>query len=264
MTSLIGQHIVAVEALYEPVINDAGSRLHGGSRLWAQFKSAAAAAKTGDARAIASLVERVNELVVGKLILDDSVEGERHYGPDLLPDGRRIDFVVMKPDENIYIEVKTVHPTQDNSEEAWRKFVARRKRHPANVHYLVNKEWLGAQIYGSSFSARGHFLDYARQFEERLAAAQAVRPGVGILAFCGTGFDWHLSELEDFADFYSVGRHRSDDPFAAMEGHELNARKISLRRNITHFAFIKRGMDKVKAEQRVMPVRGSWRVLFTA
>ena len=263
MSSAIEEHIAAVELYYKPLIKEAGSRLHGGSNLWAQFQNAAELSRKGNARAIASLIERVNELVVAKLILDDQCEGKRHYEPHLLPNGRRIDFVIEGAAENIYVEVKTVHPMAENSEAAWQKHIKRREHHPGNVHYIVNKDWLGAQIYGNSFAARGHFLDYTRLFEARLEAAQAVRPGRGVMVFCGTGFDWHLSELEDFADFYMTGRHRSDDPFGPMERHQLETGKITLRRNIAHFAFVKRGMDRVTAEQHVMPVRGPQQEFFS-
>ena len=52
-------------------------------------------------------------------------------------------------------------------------------------------------------------MTYSQQFEEKLAAANGVRPGEGMLLVCGTGFEWHLSNLEDFVDFYRLGRRPS-------------------------------------------------------
>ena len=87
-------------------------------------------------------------------------------------------------------------------------------------------------------------------------AATAVRPGCRILVFCGTGWAWSLDQLEDFVDFYLTGKHRLDDPFGRMEAHSLEAGRIELLRNISAFAFVKRGMDETTPSQCVMPVRG--------
>jgi hypothetical protein len=246
-------HIAAVRALYKPIVARETSRLRGGRKLWAQFENAADSCRDGNLAAIHALIERVNELAVARLILNNqALEGELHYEPDIIPDGRRIDFVVFGASENTYIEVKTISPRADDSDSNWQKHVARSKRHPENVHYTVSKEWLGAQIYGNSFSARGHFLDYTRQFETRLVAANAVHVGSGLLVFCGDGFAWHLSELEDFSDFYFAGTHRTDDPFGPMELYDLQ----ELRRNISAFAFVQRRQDQTTEERCIMPVRG--------
>ena len=99
----------------------------------------------------------------------------------MIPDGRRIDFMVAGAAENTYIEVKTVSAQAKGTEAAWNKYLKRRELHTEHTYYVVDKQWMGAQLYGNSFSG-GHFLDYARQFETRLAAAIAVRPGRGVLA----------------------------------------------------------------------------------
>ena len=95
--------------------------------------------------------------------------------------------------------------------------------------FILEKEWMGGAIYGNVFASRSHFLDYTLDFETRLAVAQAIKPGHGILIFCGTGFAWHKSNLEDFADFYMTGTHRGDDPFALMEQHHVKEEEIKLR-----------------------------------
>jgi hypothetical protein len=99
------------------------------------------------------------------------------------------------------------------------------------------------------------------EFEERLAAAQAVKPGHGILIFCGTGFTWHKSNLEDFADFYLTGTHRGDRPFALMEQHHIKEEEINLRRNIGHFAFLHRHIEKPETEELHFPIRGPIEVI---
>jgi hypothetical protein len=108
------------------------------------------------------------------------------------------------------------------------KNVQRKKHHPENVNSIVDKDWMGGAIYGNVFASRAHFLDHTRDFETRLAAAKAIKPGPGVLVFCGTGFAWHKSNLEDFADFYLTRVHRNDDAFALMEQHNIKEKKIKL------------------------------------
>jgi hypothetical protein len=80
-----------------------------------------------------------------------------------------------------------------------------------------------------------------------------------VLVFCGTGFAWGISELEDFADFYRRGQHRVDDPFAAMEQHAIKEKSIELARTLEGFAALHRHHDGTDPLKWVYPVRGpSW------
>ena len=246
--------VASVRAEYHAPIT---ARIFRGDVLWAQFEEAVASCRAdpeGDDRQI---VEKVNELAVAKVLLDDAtITGPITYEPEFLPDGRKIDFVVDRGKDNLYIEVKTVRPRTADTEEAWQKFIARKKHHPDNVNFIVEKEWMGGAIYGNVFASRAHFLDYTREFETRLAAAKAIKPGPGVLVFCGTGFAWHKSNLEDFADFYLTGVHRGDDVFALMEQHTIKRKKIKLLRNIDHFAYLRRHIEKPQKEEFHFPVRG--------
>lgn len=246
--------VEAVSAEYcEPIT----TRIKRGDVLWTQFEEAVAACRgdpKGDDRQI---TERVNELAVAKVLLDDkTITGPITYEPDFLPDGRKIDFVVDRGRDNLYVEVKTVRPRTADTEAAWQRFLEREKRHPENVNFIVEKEWMGGAIYGNVFASRAHFLDYTREFETRLAAAKAINPGPGVLVFCGTGFAWHRSNLEDFVDFYLDGVHRGDDAFALMEQHNIEQKKIRLLRNIDHFAWLRRHIERPQREEFHFPIRG--------
>lgn len=246
--------VAAVRAeYYEPITK----RILRGDVLCAQFEEAVASCRAdpkGDDRQIA---EKVNELAVAKVLLDDeTTTGPITYEPDFLPDGRKIDFVIDRGSDNLYVEVKTVRPRTADTQEAWEKFIARRKHHPDNVNFIVEREWMGGAIYGNVFASRAHFLDYTGDFETRLASAKAIKSGPSVLVFCGTGFAWHKSNLEDFADFYLTGIHRSDDAFALMEQHAIKKKKIKLLRNIDHFAYLRRHTEKPQREEFHFPVRG--------
>jgi large subunit ribosomal protein L30 len=260
LVRIIGQEteldcfVRAVRTEYHELIT---TRIGRGEVLWAQFEAAVEACRAdpkGDDRQI---TEKVNEMAVAKVLLDDQgITWPITYEPDLLPGGRKIDFVVDRGDDNLYIEVKTVRPRAADTDATWQKFIDRRQHHPGNVNFIVEKEWMGGAIYGNVFASRSHFLDYTLDFETRLAAAKAIKPGHGILIFCGTGFAWHKSNLEDFADFYVAGIHRGDDPFALMEQHHIKKKKIKLLRNIGHFAFLRRHIEKPEKEEFHFPVRG--------
>jgi len=260
MCDEIEQHISAVEAFYGPLIADSESRLEGGTKLWAQFTDAVATYRKRGKAAFTAVIERVNELAVSRIILNDPslATFKVFYEPHIAADNRRIDFVVAEAvGGSFYIEVKTVWPAAGDTEEKWQKYQARKELHTENVTYLVGKSYLGAKIYGNSFAARSKFMQYTRDFEERLADADKVQTGRGLLVFCGSGMEWHISELEDFADFYLTGNHRQDDPFAKMERESLTKGGIELKRNIGAFGFVKRPMDCITQEKWIANVRGS-------
>jgi large subunit ribosomal protein L30 len=107
------------------------TRIVRGDVLWAQFEEAVASCRNdpnGDDRQI---TEKVNELAVAKVLLDnETITRSTAYEPDFLPDGRKIDFVVDRGADNLYVEVKTVRPRMEDTDEAWQKFVQREKHHP--------------------------------------------------------------------------------------------------------------------------------------
>ncbi len=250
----IEQFAEGVRTLYRPCL---AHRVERGGELLEQFEAALRTCRADPNSDWRTVTERVNEMAVAKLLADDRhLPGRIAYEPNFLPGGRRIDFLAERTDDNLYVEVKTVHPRTDDSDAAWDKYLRARAYHPENVHVIVEREQMGAALYGFSFASRSHFLDYTLSFETRLAAAKLQRQGPGILVFCGNGIPWHLSELEDFADFYHHGRHRQDDPFALMEQHNIEQRGREILRNVDHFAYIKRAVTQPSISEMCWPVRG--------
>jgi hypothetical protein len=254
----IEAHIAEVEQAYRDIVTGPTSRIEGGSRLWKQFQDAVAAwrAKAVPKRALA-IIERVNELTVAGILIKDSTITKLEYEPRQSDTEGRIDFrLLLDAGQTGHAEVKTVQPQADDSDENWEKYEERRERFTPNANFIVKKEWLGAQLFQRSFSARAAFLRYTQEFEERLHAVQATSPGTGCLIFCGNGMDWHRSELEDFADFYRTGTHRADDPYGSMEAHHTKENNITLRRNIHSFGCLVRGHSDVQPSRWIVPVRG--------
>jgi large subunit ribosomal protein L30 len=257
-TSELEPFVAEVTAEYHHLLVGPGSRVTRGNVLWEQFEAAVAAYHASHGKDERALIERVNELAVAKLLAEDPALQTAHieYEPDLLPDGRKIDFVVDRSKDNLYVEVKTVRPKTKATAEAYRKFEERKKRHPENVEFVVDPRWMGGAIYGDAFASRAHFLDYSMAFEERLAAAKAIRPGPGVLVFCGNGFAWRRSNLENWVDFYHLGKHRADDPFGPMERHHIEKNRITLKRNVDHFAWLQRPFEQARRTGLAFPIRG--------
>jgi large subunit ribosomal protein L30 len=257
-TSELDSFAAEVRAEYHTILVGPESRVARGAVLWAQFEVAVAAYHASHGKDDRRLIEVVNELAVAKVLVEDPVlkAARIEYEPDLLPDGRKIDFVVDRGKDNLYVEVKTVRPKTKATLAAYRKYEQRKKLHPENVEFVVDPRWMGGAIYGDAFASRAHFLEYTMAFEERLAAAKIVRPGPGVLVFCGNGFAWRRSNLEDWADFYHLGKHRADDAFGPMERYHIDKNGITLRRNVDHFAWLQRPFEQARKTGLTFPIRG--------
>jgi ribosomal protein L30 len=244
--------------VYRDLLMGPAGRVVRGAVLWNQFEAAVAACLADPKQDDRRISELVNEMAVAKVLAADlHLAGMTiEYEPALLPDGRRIDFVVDRGGDNLYVEVKTVRPKTADTDKARNNYLRRSKYHPKNVQFITKKDWMGGAIYGNTFTSRSRFLEYTLDFEVRLAAAKATKPGPGVLVFCGNGFAWRLSDLEDFADFYRNGVHRADDPFALMEKRDMDEKGVPLLRNVDHFAFLKRHIEQAQAEKFTYPVRG--------
>lgn len=262
MTDEIKAHIAAVRATYHPLVVGAGSRIDGGTRLWRQFEDAVAAYQRHGRKQVSGLVERVNELAVAKQILADHSLSNANilYEPEIVRSGPKFDFLVSGGEGGeLYIEVKTVAPRTEDNDCNWANVEVRQQHVTPGNLYIVDKEWMGAAIFGNSFSARSSFFDYTIETETKLRDHNAVRPGRAVLVFCGTGFAWKIDELEDFADFYRTGQHRLDDPFAKMEQHAIKQGAERLSRTLGGFAVMVRKYEDIDPAKWVYPVRGpSW------
>ena len=258
-TSELDAFVDEVTAEYRDMLIGPNSRVVRGDVLWKQFEAAVAAYHADHGKDDRRLIECVNELAVAKVLVDDPAlkTARIEYEPDLLPDGRKIDFVVDRGKDNLYVEVKTVRPKTKATQGALKKFEERKKRHPSDVEFVVDPRRMGGAIYGDAFASRAHFLEYTQAFEERLAAAKAIRLGPGILVFCWNGFAWRRSNLEAWSDFYHLGAHRADDPFGPMERHYIKNNGIELKRNVDHFAWLQRPFEQARRAGVTFPIRGA-------
>jgi hypothetical protein len=157
----------------------------------------------------------------------------------------------------VYVDVKTISPVPTDK---WGQFeeAQREKWIPENVRVGLSEDWMGGEIWHGWIAGRGRMLEYALELEQKIrdSGLNGRTDTSIILALCGTGFQWHESQLEDFADFYRSGRHRSDDAFARMEAHFIEERKIVLKRTVTSIAYMERKMRAILPKIMGWNVRG--------
>ncbi len=98
LVRIIGQEteldcfVKAVRAEYHELIT---TRISRGEVLWAQFEAAVEACQADPKDDDCQITEKVNEMAAAKVLLDDqAITWPITYEPDLLPDGRKIVFVV--------------------------------------------------------------------------------------------------------------------------------------------------------------------------
>jgi hypothetical protein len=145
--------------------------------------------------------------------------------------------------------VKTIKPiSKDRCDQYGR--ATREGWFPKNVHFILDKELLGGELWHNAFSARSSMLNYSIELEEKIGQSDLKNSGfVFVLAFCGEGFYWSEDELEDFVSFYFSGRHRSDDPFGIAESKYIAEKGIALARSISRFASMRRPQGEIHRER---------------
>jgi len=125
--------------------------------LWAQFEESVASCRADPKGTIDRLPKGSTSWRWRKCCSMTRQSPDRsRYEPDFLPNGRKIDFVVDRGRDNLYVEVKTVRPRRQYRRSV-QKFIDRKKHHPENVNFIVEKEWMGGAIYGNVFASRAHF-----------------------------------------------------------------------------------------------------------
>ncbi len=205
-----------------------------------------------------SLVENHNELCTAVAILEDKTIPKDtliEYEFDESGCDQHFDFrVTPKRGVPRWIEVKTIHP---DPQDDWHKYESamKKERLPTDTRIILNKDWLGGELYHYSYSSRGKMLDNALVVEDKIENCLAsVEHKITILVQFSNGFHWHIDELEDFIYFYNVGRHFPGDPFAEMEDHFVESRKIRLNGSIQHFSFFTRPESEIRPKQIIWSV----------
>ena len=216
--------------------------------VYSLFKDINSVKNSHFSSAIKSLRENHNEACVALSLLESGID-RLDYEWQETEFTRCIDFLVIRDNKRIWVEVKTIHP--DNID-AWEDFerVINRNLITDRVRVHLEQNGLGGEIWHHMKSARSKMLEYTMDTEDKInsldidVSCEAVE-----LWFCGGGFRWMIDDLEDFVAFYLTNRHRPDDPFSKMEAYYINERSIELQRSIKRFGYLER------PDPRVLPVK---------
>jgi hypothetical protein len=231
-------------------------RLTNCDRLIERFTSATATWHAGPSDNIRRITECVNELCIARKFLESDECVRTSYEPALAGTDKTIDYLVETTDgRRILFDVKTVHP---EAKDVWKRFknITDRGLLSDNTELVLHEDWMGGEIAHSFLAAREKFLGYTIELEAKIDAMQDRDGLLFAMVFCGYGYDWHLDQLEDFADFYMSGRHRPDDPFAKMEAHSIVEKGITLSRTINSFCYLERKISKTTPCKFGCNVRG--------
>lgn len=188
--------------------------------------------------AVSTINEIVNEICVACEFMSSPECVSLTYEQPLADTERTIDFLVTTTeDRSIFFDVKTVRPDE---RDAWARYNGLREHFTPGADLVLNPNMMGGELAHYAIAARERFLEHTLALEEKIRTI--VNPGdfSFALVFCGDGFRWHESELEDFADFYRTGRHRPDDHFGNVESHYMNERGLAFRGTIDSFCYMKR------------------------
>ncbi|MDA0999710.1 MAG: hypothetical protein O2807_04210 [bacterium] len=242
----VNSFLKTVDSELVPQIEASGDRLTRNNRLLNKYRSERDAWHNRRVSHVRGITEAVNELCFADLILKDKKVEAAEYEPPIRGTNRTIDFLVLPAgsDGRIYYDIKTVHPEE---EDGWERYERAKteKRFTPGTELILDPEWEGGEIAHDLFAAREKFLEYTQEFETKIQLVENPEECRFGMVFCGDGSQWYRDNLEDFADFYFTGRHRSDDEFGAMEAHYLTNKGITLDRTINGFSYLQRAKPRI-------------------
>lgn len=241
--------IDAVEENVIPIIaND--KRLINGNELITRFRDSVSRwnlenkSRVGAAINTRRLSEDVNEVVVAKCILSRMEADERlDYEPKLSKTGKSIDFRVIDNSQIIHwLDVKTVNPKWNDSEEKWERYRHLSESFPDNSKLLVEKDWHGAAISNELINSRYSFVGNSKKLEEKISLLSQSEHGQYYLILCNNG-GWSISDLEDFSYYYRTGEFSESDWCRCIIEQHMKEKEIEFNRSITNFSYMERAFD---------------------
>jgi len=241
----LNDYAAEVHEAFGAEFRDAGNRFARGKALLQQFTKAVGSVRTRGWGYFNAVDERHNELCIASAILANPSVVQLDYEPRLPGCAKSIDFQATAEDGMVsYVDVKTIKP---DAKDGWKQYerAQQEKWLPKRVQVVLSKGCIGGEIWHSMFAARSSMLDYTLKLEAKIAKLSTENARF-VMAFCGEGFNWDRSELEDFVSFYFKGRHRDDDPFSQAELKDMKDKGRCFDRTITRFACMSRPQGTVR------------------
>jgi len=224
-------------------------------KLLSKFLKVQESFKNNELVRIDEITEIVNEVSIANAILFGFKNCRSlTYEPPSNSGKKTIDFLIdFDNNDMVYCDVKTIKPEMKDS---WEKFVKHKQYFPENVHLAIEKDWGGGEIYHLMYNARSSMLNYAIELEEKIGIYGKSTKQHYVLIFCSNGFHWRLDEVEDYADFYSTGKHNPRDQFTEMENNYMRSKNVAFKKTIDRFAYFERKDFETKPRKFICPVRG--------
>lgn len=241
--SWLSEYESAVVAFFSTKFKEDADRFTEGNRLLDRFVASVEEVRKRGRGFFRAVDEAHNELcIVVALLRNIEPRFVRiRYEPPLPNTDKTIDFCAeIQGGPAVYVDVKTIKPLPTDR---WDQYERAMKEgwFSKDVAFMVEREWLGGELWHDAFAARGRMLEYTLELEQKIAQAQlAMNGNVSVLALCGEGFHWHQDELEDFVAFYRTRHHRADDPFSLAEKKYIEERHLSISCTVSRFACLRR------------------------
>jgi hypothetical protein len=211
------------------------NRLNALIQVWETAMNSELADNSQEERITREIVESSNEMYLIKHLLEAETQiVSMEYEKTLLHTAKTIDlYVELENGNRVFLDVKTIQP---ENIDAWDNYIRIKQHLHGNVY--LEKDGFGGIFWHKKFTARSKMLEYTIELEEKVPRNEE-QEGT-FMIFCSDGLDWHLDELEDFADFYKYNQHRGDDFFRNIEQHHISEKEIELKRNISGFCYFER------------------------
>jgi hypothetical protein len=255
--SEVNAYATAVVDAFTLDFQQSGSRFRSSARLINKFTGAIDSVLANGRDHFHVADEAHNELCIARALLANQEPRfiALDYEPPLPGSAKTIDFRATTTDGFVlFVDVKTIKPRRRDRWDQFEKAVEE-EWFPANTNIVLDKEFLGGEVFHNWFAGRARMLEYSLELEQKIRDAKlATDKTVFNLALCGEGFHWNRSHLEDFVSFYRSGFHRADDSFSDIEQDYVAKKQITLDRTISHFACINR------PEGQLRPRRLTWNV----
>lgn len=227
---------------YGAIFAEEADRFPDSERLLRRFNDAADSVLGGSS--LRAVDEAHNELCIARALLLNTRQrfASLAYEPSLLGCAKTIDFRAVSAEGlTVFVDVKTIKP---EPKDRWEQFERAQREgwFPQSMIVSLSREWMGGEIWHQMFAARARMLEYTLELEAKIRGCGLTEQEntLFLLAFCGAGFHWHVSQLEDFVQFYRNGRHRSDDPFVNVEMNFMEEENVTLDRTVMRFACMRR------------------------
>lgn len=249
-----------VQKIFRTRFESASDRFKSPQLLLDRFTSVVDAVHANGRSLFRAVDEAHNELCIASAILENQEPQFTclEYEPPLNGCAKSIDFLATSGDIKVYVDVKTIKPV---ATDRWEQFEKAQVKEwfPDNVNIMLEKKWLGGELWHDMFAARSRMLEYSLELEQKIAEGNLSGGNtLLVLALCGEGLYWHQDELEDFVSFYYSGTHRGDDPFSKAEARHIQDKHIAIAKTISRFACMHRpqgGILQKRLNWNVQPPR---------